>query len=234
MWNAAVDGRKLTFHLAGINNQNFIMSDDETGSWWQQVSGEAIQGPMKGKKLGAIAQDEISFDVWRRENPRGRVLRPDPRVAKKYAGADWEKVIAKLPTVGTLTDKRLEPRALIVGIERDDAAKAYPVTAVQKQSPLVDTVGKTPVVLVVAEDGKSVRAFDRAVDGRVLDLYAKPNAKPLTLVDAQTGSEWSFAGTATTGPLAGRSLAKVAFINDYWFDWKNYHPQTALYTVGTR
>lgn len=234
MWNAAVDGRKLTFHLAGINNQNFIMSDDETGSWWQQVSGEAIQGPLKGKKLGTVAQDEISFDVWRRENPHGRVLRPDPRVAKKYAGADWEKVIGKLPTVGTLTDKRLEPRALVVGIERDGAAKAYPFTAVQKQSPLVDTVGKTPVVLVVAEDGKSVRAFDRTVDGRVLDLYAKPNAKPVTLVDSQTGSEWSFAGTATNGPLAGRALGKVAFINDYWFDWKNYHPGTALYSVGNR
>jgi hypothetical protein len=234
VWNAAVDGRKLTFHLSGINNQNFIMSDEETGSWWQQVSGEAIQGPMKGKKLAAIAQDEVSFDVWRRENPRGRVLRPDPRVAKQYAGADWENVIAKLPTVGTLTDKRLEPRALIVGIERDGVAKAYPFTAVQKQSPVLDTVGRAPLVLVVAEDGRSIRAFERTVDGRVLDLYAKPNAKPLTLVDAQTGSEWNFAGVATGGPLAGRSLAKVPFLNDYWFDWKNYHPRTALYTLGAR
>ena len=234
MWNAAVDGKKLTFHLSGINNQNFIMSDEETGSWWQQVSGEAIQGPMKGKKLAAVAQDEVSFDVWRRENPRGRVLRPDPRVVKKYAGADWENVIAKLPTVGTLTDKRLEPRALIVGIERKGVAKAYPFTAVQKQSPLLDSVGGTPIVLVVAEDGRSLRAFDRTVEGRVLDLYAKPNAKPLTLVDAQSGSEWNFAGVATNGPLAGRSLARVPFINDYWFDWKNYHPQTALYTLGAR
>ena len=234
MWNAAVDGRKLTFHLSGMNNQNFIMSDEETGSWWQQVSGEAIQGPMKGKKLAAIAQDEVSFDVWRRENPRGRVLRPDPRVAKQYAGADWENVIAKLPTVGTLTDKRLEPRALIIGIEHKGVAKAYPFTAVQKQSPLLDTVGGTPVVLVVADDGRSMRAFERTVDGRVLDLYAKPNAKPLMLVDAQSGSEWNFAGVATNGPLAGRSLAKVPLLNDYWFDWKNYHPQTALYTVGAR
>lgn len=229
-----VDGRKLTFHLSGINNQNFIMSDDETGSWWQQVSGKAIQGPMKGKQLAAVAQDEVSFDVWRRENPRGRVLRPDPSVAKQYAGAEWEKVIAKLPTVGTLSDKRLEPRALIVGIDHQGAAKAYPVAAVQKQSPVLDTVGRTPVVLVVAEDGRSVRAFDRTVDARVLDLYAKPNAKPLALVDSQTGSEWNFAGVATSGPLTGRALARVPFINDYWFDWKNYHPKTALYTLGAR
>jgi hypothetical protein len=37
----------LNFHLAGINNQNFIMRDEETGTWWQQVSGTAIQGPLK-------------------------------------------------------------------------------------------------------------------------------------------------------------------------------------------
>jgi hypothetical protein len=234
VWNAAADGRKLTFHLSGINNQNFIMNDDETGSWWQQVTGEAIQGPLKGTKLGTVAQDEVTFEVWRRENPRGRVLRPDAKVAKQYAGADWEQVIAKLPTVGPLTDKRLQARALIVGIEQNGAAKAYPFTAVQKQSPVVDTVGGTPVVLIVADDGRSVRAFDRRIDGRALDLYAKPNAKPLTLVDAQTGSEWTFAGAATKGALAGRTLARVPFLNDYWFDWKNYHPKTAVYTVGAR
>ena len=37
----------LTFHLVGINNQNFVMQDQETGTWWQQVSGEAILGPLK-------------------------------------------------------------------------------------------------------------------------------------------------------------------------------------------
>ncbi|MCU1348596.1 MAG: hypothetical protein JWO56_1626 [Acidobacteria bacterium] len=231
MWRAAVNGRTLTFHLTGINNQNFIMKDDETGSWWQQVTGEAIQGPLKGTKLGTVAQDEVSFDVWRRENPRGRVLRPDPKSKSKYAGADWENVIAKLPTVGP-NDKRLPPRTLIVGIETSGAQKAYPMSALKKQSPLVDTIGRTPVVIVVAEDGRSVRAFDRTVDGRVLDLYAKPGASPLTLVDAQSGSEWSFAGLATSGPLAGRTLTKVPFLNDYWFDWKNYHPKTTVYTLG--
>ena len=32
MWESDVDGKRLTFHLAGINNQNFIMRDDETGT----------------------------------------------------------------------------------------------------------------------------------------------------------------------------------------------------------
>ena len=33
-----VAGRRLTLHLAGINNQNFLMRDEETGTYWQQIS----------------------------------------------------------------------------------------------------------------------------------------------------------------------------------------------------
>jgi len=37
-----VDGLKLTFHLAGINSQNFLMRDEETGTYWQQISGDTF------------------------------------------------------------------------------------------------------------------------------------------------------------------------------------------------
>ena len=99
MWETTIDGRTLHFHLAGINNQNFIMRDEETSSWWQQVTGEAILGPLKGRHLARVPQDEMSFALWKREQPAGRVLRPDPRAAAagRYAPADWEAGIARLP-----------------------------------------------------------------------------------------------------------------------------------------
>ena len=70
------------------------MRDEETGSWWQQISGEAIQGKLKGQKLENVAMDEISFGVFKRENPNGRVLRPD---GEKLESADWENEVAKMP-----------------------------------------------------------------------------------------------------------------------------------------
>jgi len=57
VWEATVEGRTLHFHLAGINNQNFIMRDEETGSWWQQVTGEAIFGPLKGRRLKLVLRN---------------------------------------------------------------------------------------------------------------------------------------------------------------------------------
>lgn len=236
MWETTVDGRKLNFHLAGINNQNFIMRDEETGSWWQQVTGEAILGPLKGHHLKSVLHDELSFGTWKREKPQGRVLRPDERIAAagRYAPANWEEGTARLPVNIAAADNRLEPRSLVVGITLNGASKAYPFSALEKQSPILDTLGGTPIVILVGEDKRSVRAYETKVDGRKVEFFVKPGAPPLRLIDAETGSGWDFTGTATDGPLAGRRLQKIAVLNDFWFDWKNYHPDTAIYTLGER
>jgi hypothetical protein len=230
VWETTIEGKTLHFHLAGINNQNFIMRDEETGSWWQQVSGEAILGPLKGRKLTPVAMDELSFALWKREQPRGRVLRPDPRLAKHYAPADWEAGIRKLPVATQISDKRLDLRELIVGIAVNGRAKAYRMSDVQQQNPIIDTVGGVPVVIVA--DGQSVRAFSRIVDGKPVDLFARPDAASVTLVDGTTGSEWDFTGRAIHGPLTGHQLQRIEILRDYWFDWRAYHPDTLIYRAG--
>ena len=225
-----MDGRTLHFHLAGINNQTCIMRDEETGSWWQQVTGEAILGPLKGRRLTRVPMDEISFALWKREQPRGRVLRPDPRLAKHYASADWEAGIAKLPVATRISDKRLALRELVVGVVVNGHAKAYRMTDVQQQNPIIDNVGGVPIVIVA--DGQSVRVFSRIVDGKPVDLFARPDAASTTLVDGTTGSEWDFAGRAVRGPLTGRQLQRIEILRDYWFDWRAYHPDTLIHRAG--
>jgi hypothetical protein len=234
VWETTVDGRVLHFHLAGINNQNFIMRDEETGSWWQQISGECIQGPLKGRRLKTFDHDELTFATWKAEGASGRVLRPDPKIEAKgeYAPADWERRMTRVPVATTLSnpDELLPARTLVVGVEANGKAKAYPFDALEKQNPIMDTVGGEPLLVVLGEDGKSVRAFDRRVDGRALELFLKPGAH--TLLDAETGSEWDFTGAALSGALAGRRLERIQPIKDYWFDWKTYHPDTGVYLIG--
>jgi hypothetical protein len=235
VWETTVDGRVLHFHLAGINNQNFIMRDEETGSWWQQVTGEAIFGPLKGKKLRPVFLDELTFGLWKEEKPGGRVLRPDEKIAQagKYAPANWEERMRKVPVATSANlDKALEPRTLVIGVKVNDLARAYPFESLLKQSPIIDEIGSVPIIVVLGEDRKSVRAFERTVEGRKLELFIKPNASPLRLVDAETASEWDFTGKAVNGSLTGRQLTRVAVLEDYWFDWKSYNPNTQVYLLG--
>ena len=226
-----MDGRALDFRLWGINNQNFIMRDEQTGSWWQQVTGEAIQGPLRGRRLLPVVHDEVSFGIWRAEHPGGRVLRPDPGHEDFYESRNWERHMKRMRTVTPIAaGDPLLPRSVVVGVTIEGRSKAYPFASVRAHTPVLDTLGGVPIALVVAGDHSSIRVFDRRLDGRTLELLARPDSEPLRLVDAETGSEWDFSGTAVSGPLAGRRLAKVKALKEYWFDWKMYQPGTALDT----
>jgi len=238
VWESTVDGRVLHFRLAGINNQNFIMRDEETGTWWQQVSGKAVNGPLKGKQLKRVFHDELSFAIWRGEAPNGRVLRPDEKIAaaNDYAPADWEARVGKMRVAeGTDVDQRLAPRTLVLGLEVDGKSKAYPLQALRNQSPIMDMIGSTPIMLLLGHDKRSVRAFDRRVDGRRLEFFEQIGEHTmLHLVDGETNSTWNFEGKATSGLLAGKQLQKIFVLEDYWFDWRIYHPDTAVYDIGPR
>lgn len=232
MWRAEIEGRKLRFHLTGINNQNFLMQDEQTGSWWQQVTGEAIFGPLKGRRLDLVFHDEVTFGVWRREHPDTRVLRPDDSAPWHEFSKDWEVDTAKLPVVTPARPgSPLPPRELVAGVRVGEIARAYPWAVLKRHSPVLDTLAGKPIVLLVGEDGRSVRAFERVIDGRELQLFARPDS-PASLVDAETGSAWNFQGEAVSGPLAGKKMAPVYVLLDYWFDWQAYHPATSVYRGG--
>ncbi len=233
MWESELDGKKLTFHLAGINNQNFIMRDEETGTWWQQVSGQAMQGPFKGRQLNGVFTDEVTFAVWKREHPNGRVLRPDDRVSQNYEAANWEEEYEKLRVITPVDpNDKLKPRALIAGIVLNGKAIAYPIDELQQQRLIINTIDTTPIFIVLGDDNKSVRVFDRRVDNRTLEFFVQADATPLQFVDAETGSTWDFSGKAIGGLLTGKQLRKISVLKDYWFDWKIYHPNTSVYTTN--
>ena len=219
------------------------MRDDETGTWWQQVTGKALHGPLAGRQLKAVFHDELSFAIWKRERPQGRVLKPDEQIAalNRYEAADWETRVGRMRVVeGTDVDKRLAPRTLVIGLDIGGKSKAYPLEALQKQSPVIDTLGSVPVIVMLGEDNRSARAFERTLDGRTLEFFQKtetnraPAGPEPQLIDAETGSTWNFEGKAIAGPLAGRELKKLFVLEDYWFDWRIYHPDTSLYDIGPK
>jgi hypothetical protein len=223
-----VDGRTLTFRLIGINNQNFLMEDRETRSWWQQITGRAILGPLKGRQLTSVLHDEVTFGLWTREYPRGRVLALDAR--QSQIRPTWETGIAKAPVVTSARKgDALEPRTLVVGIVIGGEARAYPRDLLKKSRVLLDELHGTPLALVTGADGLSIRAFARELDGQVLELLDRVGSSPARFIDAQTGSEWDISGRAVAGPLAGKQLRRVPLVSDFWFDWRTHNSQTTVY-----
>jgi hypothetical protein len=229
-----VNGRALHFYLAGINNQNFLMRDKETGSWWQQITGKAIYGPLRGAALELVLSDELSFGEWKREFPSGQVLAPVAKYTKEY-DPNWEPDVAKLPVVISFPGTALKSRDVVIGLTVDGVPRAYPWETFAKQSPVLDRVNRMPLLLVLGPDGKSFRVFVSRIDGNDAEFFLGTDAEPgvekkdWALLDAGTSSQWNFQGCATSGPAQGKCLARVPALKDYWFDWRNYHPETSVY-----
>jgi hypothetical protein len=251
VWKRTVNGRALRFHLAGINNQNFLMRDEETGSWWQQITGKAIFGPLKGEQLEPVLSDELTFGLWKQESPNGQVLAPVAKYAGKYEKRDWETEMQKLPVVISFPGTPIQSRETLIGIEIAGVNRAYPVKTLIAESPVQDRLGGSPIVLVAGPDKKSIRAFVSRVDGVDLEFFrdtvkdsapdaqksagsktetpkAEPSTSEWSLIDSQ-GGRWNFRGCAVAGPLLGKCLQPLSAIKDFWFDWRNYHPETTVY-----
>jgi hypothetical protein len=218
----------LHFYLAGINNQNFLMRDKETGSWWQQITGKAIYGPLKGETLDLVLSDELTFGEWKSEVSGGQVLAAVPKDTKEY-DSNWEADVAKMPVVISFPGTELKSRDVVVGLQFEGVSRAYPWDVLTKQSPAVDRVHGAPVLVAVGADGKSFRAFVSRVDGQDAEFFLKGDTKDWTLIDTTTASEWNFQGCATSGTAKGKCLDRIPALKDYWFDWRNYHPDTTIY-----
>lgn len=225
-------GLRLTFHLAGINNQNFLMRDEETGSYWQQINGMAVSGPLAGRQLTLVPSDELTFVTWRSEEPLGTVFQDVPRYASEYAHKDWDVRMRRVPTVIDFHEHGLKARDLVLGIQASGASRAFLYDQVLKEKLVKDRVGAVPVLLVVGEDNESVRVFRGRIPGveGAPDFYRLAPSKPgPLLMDAATGSEWNFQGCAVAGKTKGLCLERIQAIKDYWFDWRNYNPKTTVY-----
>lgn len=71
-------GKALTFRVAGFADGNIVIEDQETHTWWSQASGEAIIGPLVGRKLTPLAIETVTLEQAQNAAPQMEVLQPSP------------------------------------------------------------------------------------------------------------------------------------------------------------
>jgi len=229
-WWQQVTGRAISGELAG-STLELMPNDELTFALWRS---EVQQAHEKGLVLAPVAGHS-------------------EKDGKKDYDKKWEEETAKYPVPLTFPKQGLKDRDVVLGIHLGGQARAFPLDKVRAASPIQDKIAGVPVVLVTGPDGDSVRVFRSQWNGSDIELYqdtqkaasasdGKDTAEKGTdgkgadeknpewhLLDAQ-GNTWNFAGCATSGPAAGQCLEKINFLKDYWFDWKNYNPQTTVYS----
>lgn len=227
VWNRMLGGRLLRFRLAGINNGNALLRDEETSSIWQQSTGDAIFGPLKGQHLELVRSNELSFALWRTEQPQGRILKPYAAYASEYDPKEWESHVEKTRTVVDTSKSGINPHQLMLGVSAAGEYRAYPVSAILAEGLIQDRIAGEPVLLVLGPDHASIRVFDGELDRRSFRFAKSSDGTAIT--DLETGSTWNFRGCAVQGTMAGRCLKEKDAHKDYWFDWMNHYPGSSVY-----
>lgn len=225
VWSREIRGRTFELYNTGAIWQNdLVMYDTETESWWTQVGGEAIDGPLHGWTLDLLPSTITTWEAWRQAHPETEVLEP-PRGAdgENLAPYDRDPYASYKTSEGTPQERHvadrsgLHPKVRVVGVEQGDEAFAFPVPVMREQRILETEIGGMSLVAAFAGDG--VHVYQR--DG--YSFEPGPNG---TMVD-DDGTRWDIvSGTSEDG----RSLTPVAAQGLFWFAWLEFHPSTGVLT----
>ena len=220
----------LTFRLAGINNGNALMRDEQTNSIWQQSTGEAIYGSLKGQHLTLVHSDELTFALWRSEQPKGLVLKPETKCESEYDPKDWESHVARTRTVIDTSKSGIGPHELMLGITAGGESRAYPVKTILTAGLIAEDLAGQPIVIVVGPDHASIRVFKaQQVDDSLATFIPSSGAPGEVMKDTESGSTFNFEGCALSGKYVGQCLTPLDAHKDFWFDWLNHNPSTTVF-----
>jgi hypothetical protein len=215
------------FRLVGMDHFNAMFEDEKTKSWWRQVTGEAIAGPMKGNNLKQLPSSQMRLAAWIREYPNTFILQPDTIFKKEYddlSGYDSGTIKGGLERRDSLSWKK---KSWVVGIVQNNFAKAYDWNDLQKEKIINDTFHDIPVVLFLENDSVTFHAFNRIVNGQTLQFIWNDNLK--ILQDDNTHSTWSSSGKCIDGQLKNSILTPIQSYQEFWHSWQTFHPNTTVY-----
>lgn len=100
---------------------------------------------------------------------------------------------------------------LVIGLEINGVAKAYPIQVIGYHHQVRDTIGNTPVMVTYCTVCRTGRVFSPVVNGQPEEfrLVGMDHFNAM-FEDSRTGSWWRQAtGEAITGPLKGSSLEEI-------------------------
>lgn len=231
MYAREVGDRTLTFGVSGLLVRNsLVMYDRQTNSLWSHLTGEALNGPLTGKRLQLIASTQSSWGSWRRVHPGTLLLAFDESLIGDPYSAYYRsaRLGVEHDQADLVVDPRLRPKEKVIGLRLDGHVKAYSFSALAKNRVVNDLVGDVPVVVVFDGATESGAVFRRDPAGEALTFHAGRGA--LELVDEKTATLWEgLTGAATSGPRKGTVLEQIPITYGFWFAWSDFYPETDLF-----
>lgn len=241
MYHRRLNGQVLEFgNTSALYENSLVMFDHQTGSYWVQVSGEAIVGELTGARLDLVASVTMPWGEWKRLYPDTRVLSREQSVGGDYSYLqdvfrNYDAVINAGEITAPLNldrldrvDRSLRLADLVLTIVIEGRERVYPLALIGDGA-VNDVIGATPVVVFSRSTGPHGAAYLRVHGGRELTFVVAGSGREENFIDEETGSVWNLAGTAIAGPLEGAQLEILPGRRAFWFAVSILLPDADLY-----
>ncbi len=224
VFDRRIDGGTHVFgNTSALYQNDLVMIDHETGSYWFQTGGEAVIGPLSGTHLDLLPSVMMPWSDWLALNPETLVLSREQgfgRQISRYANDPFETYPNSVdagrfpfPVDEDLVGEQLRLSEIVLSVRVGEIEKAYPIGRIGDNA-ANDEIDGTPVVVFAQQNGPSAAAYAPVVGGTTLTFSGSESG---LYVDSNTRSTWDFTGRAVSGELAGERLAPLPSRRAMWF-----------------
>lgn len=153
-----IDGRVHHYSAGGLYNGLVLLIDDETRTYWDHVTGEAVHGPLTGAKMSMWGIELTNVETALQREPNLAVYLSRPGLLGVLLGWASRFVRGRFPPHFRKTmaavDGRLPEMEIGLGVIADQVQRFYPLSFIQP-------------------------GLDDAIDGRMLHLSIGTDSIPL-------------------------------------------------------
>jgi hypothetical protein len=160
-----------TFIVSGkLWRNSLIMMDEETESLWSHVTGEALDGAMKGRRLEVLPSIQTTWNRWTLEHPEAKLLKKEEAVRSSRYQSYFDDPDRTGMFRANWLQERLPGKELVHGIVRGPHALAVSDFGLAPGDTLGVELGEDAITVVRGPDG-GVRAF---LDEGGVELVVRP------------------------------------------------------------
>ena len=160
VFDPTVNGKIEKFRLVGMDHFNAMIEDATTKSWWQQATGIAVAGKLKGTKLREVHSAQTSLALWQQLYPNTSIMQADVASTKFYdTSFNYEtgKSKSKLTGTDTLSWQR---KSWVIGVKVNNLSRAFDWNELKQKRILQSSIGNTVAFVALAKDNRSFFAYE--------------------------------------------------------------------------
>jgi hypothetical protein len=216
---------ETTFGVSGrLINNNLVMYDRDTETWWPQILATSIPGPWnENPEIASLREFRLIWTTWarwQRQHPDTTVLSTDTGYTKNYGRDPYG---GYNPRVGYYdndnllfpalrNDDRYPRKTVVMGARAPEGAVAFRKESLREAKLMDGELGGESVLAV----------YDPRYDTGY--VYRNPERR-----EYDHGEDGVVGPDGTTHAFDALPLSRIHTFDAMWFAWAGYYPETNVY-----